>query len=1006
MHAQTPAVTVKDPRGHNVVTVSYCRDAPGKTAEPRIYRQSYNAAGRPTFSRDPRLFKLLEAEPDARPNLMTVFSLTGTPLYSDSVDAGSRLTLSGVAGQNLIGWDSLFTQVRTEYDLLLRPVKTVEQAQGTPARNRSFYAYGDNTPESASHNQCGQLIRHDDSAGTVHFTDFALTGGVSSQTRHFLENLGEPDWPDAQAERDMLHEVGEGAISQNSFNAQGSAVSQTDAQGNIQFSDMNIAGQLGQVRLKIAGQSQDISLLSGIHYDTFGNIERQTAGNGVISEARYDSQDGQLLELQAGLPDQPPLQHLVYGYDRVGNILSIKDAAQRTRFFRNQKIEPTNTFTYNSLYQLIEANGWQRVNSQNGPQEPVFVSPPDPGQLENYRQTYTYDCAGNLTTLVHCAASHSWTQQTMISKYSNRGLAQKADGGLPDESEIAAGFDANGNKRQLMAGQDLTWSLNNRLRQVDQVVRENGPNDSEIYLYDEAGQRKRKIRVTQGSSLTRTHQVRYLPGLEIRESPEEVLHVISVQAGRCAVQVLHWEPGSGNADQYRYSLSNHLGSSTLELGQQAELISEEMYFPYGGTSWWAGRDKVQASYKTRRYSGQERDATGLYYYGQRYYAHWWGRWLNADPAGSADGLNLFAMVHGNPVRFVDLQGLAGVDTVKAMGATAARELPSALIAAAAQYAVTALLSPMSVGVTVAGATVGAITGGISGYASANWAQSAISVDDPGSWGPLLAKASGAAVGAALGAAPSLLGILDPKGNTAAVTQIGGAFGTAFRELTSQYLANAGPSNPSVGRADFVTGLASMGTVGAVGGAVGFGGSVLFGAEPAGKGLQSTLAASTATAAGAAGASAVRGLRGTPTKPSKGSGPTFDSSKAVVGYSSRHFFASLGQLANLAVAQIPGYSALDVNTQAAVTRAVGNAIGDLRSTFVTTATPGLSAELGQSSWDLEMNTVGTGITRENVPTSSDAAYDPAATEIFYITSETTRGQRSYSRSNLHHVMTHM
>ena len=1002
MHTKTPTVLVKDPRGLSVATVSYYRDTPGNTAEPRIYRQSYNAAGLPTISRDPRLFKLLETEPDARPNLMRVFSLTGTPLYSDGVDAGSRLTLSGVSGQNLIGWDSLLTQVRTEYDLLLRPVKTVEQAQGTPARNRSFYTYGDNTPESASHNQCGQLIRHDDSAGTAHFTDFALTGGVSSQTRHFLEKLDEPDWPIDDAERNRLNESGEGATTRTLYNALGLTVSQEDAQGNVQFSDLNIAGQLGQVRLKLAGQSQAISLLSDIHYNTFGNIECQTAGNGVISEARYDPQDGRLLELQAGLPNQPPLQHLVYGYDRVGNILSIKDATQRTRFFRNQKIEPTNTFTYNSLYELTEANGWQRVDSQNGPQEPVFVSPPDPGQLENYRQTYSYDWAGNLTTLVHSAATHSWTQQTAISKYSNRGLAQKADGELPDQSEIDAGFDANGNKRQLMASQDLTWSLNNRLRQVDQVVRENAPNDSEIYLYDESGQRKRKIRLTLSRSSTRTHEVRYLPGLEIRTSPEEVLHVISVQAGRCTVQVLHWEPGSGNADQYRYSLSNHLGSSTLELGQQAELISEERYYPYGGTSWWAGRDKVQASYRTRRYSGQERDATGLYYYGQRYYAPWLERWLNADPAGSADGLNLFAMVHGNPVRFVDLQGLAGVDTVMAVGATAARELPSALIAAAAQYAVTAFLSPMSVGVTIAGATVGAITGGISGYASANWAQSAISVDDPGSWGPLLAKTSGAIVGAALGAAPSLLGILDPKGNTAAVTQIGSAFGTAFRELTSQFFADAGPSNPSVGRADFTTGLASMSTVGAVGGAVGFGGSVLFGAEPAGKGLQSILAASTATAAGAAGASAVRGLRGTPIKPSKGSGPTLDSSKAVVGYSSRHFFASLGQLANLAVAQIPGYSKLDANTQAAVTRAVGNAIGDLRSTFVTTATPGLSAELGRTSWDLEKNTVGTGITRESVPVDAD----PAGTEIFYITSETTRRQRSYSRSNLHHVMTHM
>jgi len=224
-----------------------------------------------------------------------------------------------------------------------------------------------------------------------------------------------------------LHEAGDGAVTRTGYNALGDTVSQEDAQGNVQFSDLNVAGQLGQIRLKLSGQTHDTLLLSDIRYNAFANIVRQTAGNGVISENRYDPQDGRLLEISAGLAGQPLLQHLLYRYDPVGNILSINDMAQRIRFFRNQKIEPVSTFTYNSLYQLIEATGWQRINTQNGPQEPVFASPPDPGQLENYRQTYTYDPGGNLTTLVHSAASHSWTQQMAISKYSNRGLAQKAD---------------------------------------------------------------------------------------------------------------------------------------------------------------------------------------------------------------------------------------------------------------------------------------------------------------------------------------------------------------------------------------------------------------------------------------------------------------------------------------------------------------------------------------------------------------------------------------------------
>ncbi|UVK97435.1 RHS repeat-associated core domain-containing protein [Pseudomonas sp. B21-048] len=668
MHRKTPTVSVKDPRGLNVATVSYYRDTLGKPAEPRIYRQSYNAAGRPTISRDPRLYKLLETEPDARPNLLTVFSLTGAPLYIGSVDAGSRLVLLGMAGQNLMSWDSLLTQVRTDYDLLLRPVKTVEQAPDKPARTRAFYTYGDATQETASRNQCGRLIRHDDSAGTVHFTAYALTGGINSQVRHFLKKLDEPDWPIDEAERNLLNEAGTGATTHNHYNAAGFAISQEDARGNVRFSHLNIAGQLRETGLKLAAQTQEKSLLSFIDYNAFGSIERQIAGNGLISEACYSPLDGRLLELKTRLPGKSLLQHFSYRYDRVGNILSINDAALRTYFFRNQKVEPIRTFAYDSLYQLIEAKGWQRANSQMGPQLPDFESPPDPGQLENYCQTYTYDAGSNLTKLIHSAASRSQTQRIGISKYSNRGLPQKDNGELPTENEIAAGFDANGNKKLLQPGQNLIWSLNSRLQQVDQVVRENAPNDTEIYIYDEAGQRQRKIRIASAGTLTRTHETRFLPGLEIRTSADEVLHVISVQAGCCTVQVLHWEKGGPSAaaqNQYHYSLNDHLGSSTLVLNDQAKLISLESYYPYGGTAWWAGNDKIEASYRTIRYSGKERDATGLYYYGARYYSPWWQRWLNPDPAGTVDGLNLYLFVRSNPVTFVDSDGQALTEAIEA-----------------------------------------------------------------------------------------------------------------------------------------------------------------------------------------------------------------------------------------------------------------------------------------------------------------------------------------------------
>ncbi|WP_322619593.1 RHS repeat-associated core domain-containing protein, partial [Shewanella sp. YLB-07] len=82
------------------------------------------------------------------------------------------------------------------------------------------------------------------------------------------------------------------------------------------------------------------------------------------------------------------------------------------------------------------------------------------------------------------------------------------------------------------------------------------------------------------------------------------------------------------------------------------------YYPFGGTAVWSAKHTSEAKYKYVRYSGKERDATGLYYYGYRYYMPWMGRWLNPDPAWTVDGLNLYQMVRNNPLIYKDSDGRA------------------------------------------------------------------------------------------------------------------------------------------------------------------------------------------------------------------------------------------------------------------------------------------------------------------------------------------------------------
>ncbi|WP_223569431.1 RHS repeat-associated core domain-containing protein [Pseudomonas sp. BF-R-26] len=660
MHARTPTLTVNDPRALTVRTVAYHRKAIQDPLNSRVTHQAYDSAGRATDLFDPRLFESLGTEPDIPANLKMVFNLSGEELLTDSVDAGYSLHLLGPAGQKCDSWDSKLTRTHVNYDGLIRPIKESVYVYGEDERVNAYFSYGGNGTPFVDRNQCGQLIRQDDSAGTMMFKLYSLTSELLECTRHFLDSEEEPDWPYQEADRDLLHEDGIGATTCYRYSAKSQLLCQIDAERNAQTFNYTVDGQVAGIKVRIGVDGLEEDLLTEIRYNAFDKVEQQTFANGVVCSALHSAADGRLEELKAQLSGKPLLQHLIYCYDPVGNILSIEDKALSIRYFRNQKIEPIRTFRYDTLYQLIRATGWQVVGGSVGPYLPEFQSPADPGQLENYTETFDYDCSGNLIKQVHCAALGNRTQFMAVSKYSNRALVRKSGGELPTEAEIAAGYDPNGNKRLLLPGQDLFWDMRNQLRRVEQVVRPDLPNDAENYIYDHAGQRLRKIRTILVGRLIRSHEVRYLQGLEIRTDNEKVLHVINVQTELCNVRVLLQENRRQDTStvSYRYALSDQVGSCSLELDEGGGLISEEVFYSYGCTAWWAGSDKIKASDKTMRYSGKELDATGLYYFGMRYYVAWWHRWLSPDPAGAIDGSNLYRMVRNNSVTFFDGEGLS------------------------------------------------------------------------------------------------------------------------------------------------------------------------------------------------------------------------------------------------------------------------------------------------------------------------------------------------------------
>lgn len=655
LHSGTPTLIVTDPRLLAVRSIAYCRSNIGQPAETRITRQAFDAVGHSIASWDPRLW---DCAP--RPNLETVRGLSGQPLLSDSADAGWQLSLQDEAQASRFNWDSRGNQRQTEHDALQRPVAITEQMANESPLVVERFIYGAANDELALNNQCGRLVRHDDPAGCQHLDQYGLSGASLVEIRQFLKSLNTPDWPLELQLRNALLEDGAGFASTYAYTPSGELHNQTDAGGNQRKFTHTVAGQLKEVRLQLESQQPRV-LISDIRYNASGQTERETAGNGVVTTVWYGADDGRPIQLLSAVPANPPLQDLHYGYDPVGNVLRLEDQAQRVRHFKNQRIDPVNHYRYDTLYQLVEARGRQVVAPSYGPELPALLPTPlDPNQLTHYTQTFDYDPAGNLVTRRHSGAP---TFNMAVSDTSNRSLIQHQDGSLPGEEDIANGFDAGGNQLQLQRGQGMRWDGRNQLSLVTLVKREDGADDQEQYVYGRRGKRVRKVRITHTGSRTLRADVRYLPGLEIHldSANGEERQVINVDAGRSRVRVLHWQtaPPGRNVpdDQQRFCLTDLLGSCTLELDELAGLLNQEGYYAFGGTAWWAGKKALEDGYKTFRYSSKERDATGLYYYGYRYYAPWLQRWMCPDPAGDVDGLNRYLMVKNNPVVFFDPDGL-------------------------------------------------------------------------------------------------------------------------------------------------------------------------------------------------------------------------------------------------------------------------------------------------------------------------------------------------------------
>jgi len=672
---------------------------------------------------------------------------TPNRVYQLSMEAGARWVLNDVLGNPIRNWDSRGHSFITEYDTLRRPVRT--RVIGADPNNPSEefltqrLVYGEQHPQAAQFNLRGQLYLHLDQAGVVTTDEIDFKGNPLQATRRLaVEYKKVISWSmvnavlpnDASAPFNAvdletvlapLLEV-DTYTNTTSYDALNRSLAVTSPDGSIYQPAFNEANLLNSVKVNLKGKTNTAGhpiwthFVNNIDYDAKGQREKIEYANNTSTFYQYDPLTFRLNNLITAhgtgvncatvLSDAErshrtcpkkvktgicrDLQNLSYTYDPAGNITHIQDDAQQTVYFNNQCIEPSNDYTYDAIYRLIQATGREQLsgiggspisNSYNDVGRVGLSHPGDGNAVGRYCEKYVYDEVGNFLEMNHHRSfdnapawkrHYSYKETSLIEdgvlgtvrKFSNRLSSTKTGNGNSTSESYT--YDAHGNMLKMPHLQKMKWDYKDQLqmtqRQSINTEDQDGidhEGERTFYVYDASGQRVRKVMLKADG--TRKDERIYLGGYEIYIAhagttpglKRETLYIMDDKQRIAMVENRNEVDDKSPERLIRYQFGNHLGSASLELDQSAQIISYEEYAPYGSSSYQAVDKSITEVAKRFRYSGKERDEeNGFYYYGARYYVAWLGRWCSTDPLSILDNINMYIHVNSSPINYIDEHG--------------------------------------------------------------------------------------------------------------------------------------------------------------------------------------------------------------------------------------------------------------------------------------------------------------------------------------------------------------
>ena len=626
---------------------------------------------------------------DALDRLITIndFNLAAEPICTKSMDAGRRWNLSNIIGNPIYAWNDRDFQTRMVYDSLQRNTQTWISEKNAPEKMVYLMVYGEQYADTEESNSFGQIRDLYDQAGVMSITQYDFKGNPLLKFNRVCQDYKNTiDYQNAATLQDgglilsLLSDIMEDMLFENVivYDALNRPTKTYAPDTSETLYTYNEANFLEKIQTHLGGEAVLTNFVNNIDYDAKGQRTKIQYGNGITTSYEYDEQTFRLTRLRSTRNNGTEvLQDLQYHYDPVGNITDMRDDAQQTLFFQNSMVEPHSSYNYDALYRLKKAKGREHIGQNNttGQTHKDFTASfPLPhandGQaMRHYTRIYEHDALGNILKVKHNAGSNGWSRSYTYDQTSpldptqkNNWLSQTTLSNTNGNSVYT--HDIYGNMTRMPHLPAMLWDYADQLKEVELAQ------GREYYTYTigggkDFGVRTRKVTEQNGKIKDRI----YIGDFEVyRESTastvdldRNTLHIQDDKGRLALVDTLLFDSSNTatSTKTIRYQLSNHLGSATLEVDANADVISYEEYFAFGASSYRAGRSAAEVNLKRYRYVGKERDeSTGLYEYGARYYASWFCRFVSVDDLKDKYPFYTPFQYAGNkPVSFIDLDGL-------------------------------------------------------------------------------------------------------------------------------------------------------------------------------------------------------------------------------------------------------------------------------------------------------------------------------------------------------------